>query len=159
MKNASLEFYDEDDPKTANGMLIAMASKRLQAKIYHEPREGSWWSENPDVRGPRPPGQRPNSAKFARNREFLHEDDPQVIIDRGTADLMSDVDRARIKARRGINKAKRTVKSARVIRKEVRVCEERSDELRTGPRSRSDDTSVRAKYFCAYGASRSVATS
>ena len=94
-----------------------MASKRLQAKIYHEPREGSWWSENPDVRGPRPPGQRPNSAKFSRNREFIHEDEPQVIIDRGTADLMSDVDRARIKARRGINKAKRTVKSARVIRK------------------------------------------
>ena len=36
-KNASLEFYEED-PKVANGMLIAMASKRLQARIYHQVR-------------------------------------------------------------------------------------------------------------------------
>lgn len=118
-KSQSLEFVDGEDAPSANGLLIAMASKRLQAKIYHEPREGSWWAENPDVKGPRPPGQRPCSAKFKKERQFTHEDEPQVIIDRGVADLMTSVDRARIRGKRGVNRARRTVQSARSTRKEI----------------------------------------
>ncbi|GMH83678.1 hypothetical protein TL16_g09681 [Triparma laevis f. inornata] len=118
-KSQSLEFMDGEDAPSANGLLIAMASKRLQAKIYHEPREGSWWAENPDVKGPRPPGQRPCSAKFKNERNFIHEDEPQVIIDRGVADLMASVDKARIRGKRGVNRARRTVQSARAVRKDV----------------------------------------
>jgi Ca2+-binding EF-hand superfamily protein len=122
--NANLEFSDWQggdpaDGNHANGLMVALMSKRLQSKIYHTPREGSWWSENSDVRGPRPPGVRPNSAKFVKEKDFMHEDDPAIVVDRGTADLMSNVDRARIRAKRGVYNAKRSVKNAKGMREEM----------------------------------------
>ena len=117
---AKLEFEDwqhkDDAWPAANGMLLAMLSKRMQSKIYHEPREGSWWAENPDVKGPRAEGVRPCSAKFVREKEFGFEDDPAIIVDRGMADVMTEVDRVRLRAKRGLNKAKRTIKSAKGMR-------------------------------------------
>jgi len=113
-KNAKMEFYDEGQGGgKANGLLLALASKRLQGKIYHTPREGSWWNENPDVAAPRPPGVRPNSAVFKGGKTFVHEDEPNVILDRRTADLMFNVEKARERSMKRIKKAKRSIKDAK----------------------------------------------
>jgi len=116
-KNAKLEFYDEEvgAGSKANGLLLALASKRLQGKIYHTPREGSWWSENPDVAAPRPPGIRPNSAVFRWEKKFVHEDEPNVVLDRRTADLMADVDEVRERSIKGIKKAKIQIQEAKSV--------------------------------------------
>jgi hypothetical protein len=113
-KKQRLEFYDEEESDSkVNGLLLALASKRLQGKIYHTPREGSWWSENPDVAAPRAPGVRPNSAVFRWEKKFVHEEEPNVVLDRRTADLMSDVDRARARSLRTIKKAKKSIDEAK----------------------------------------------
>ena len=43
----------------------------------------------------------------------MHEDEPNVVLDRRTADLMSDVDKARARSLRSVKKAKRSIKEAK----------------------------------------------
>ncbi len=123
--NAKLEFMDakhlkhHEEGNTPNGLMLAMAASRLHSKIYHSPREGSWWAENPDVKGPRPAGVRPHSAKFTRDKKYVFDEDPAIVVDRGIADMMTEVDRARLRGKRGLTRAKRTKNSAQRGRKAV----------------------------------------
>ena len=119
LKNAgNLEFYDEetDEPNSKpqqTTMMLALAKSKFKTKIYHSPREGTWWSETPDVKGPAVifgVNGRPNSAKFKSEKLAVYEPEPLIIIERGMADLLNEVDGAKARAKARLMSAKRGLK-------------------------------------------------
>ena len=92
-KNQALEFHDGvyeypddgngEEKKEGGGFMLALAKSKFKTKIYHTPREGSWWSETPDVRGP--PvlfgvNGRPNTAQFKTERTSILDKEPLVML-------------------------------------------------------------------------------
>lgn len=119
LKNAgNLEFYDEetDEPNSKpqqTTMMLALAKSKFKTKIYHSPREGTWWSETPDVKGPAVifgVNGRPNSARFKSEKLAVYEPEPLIIIERGMADLLNEVDGAKARAKARLMSAKRGLK-------------------------------------------------
>lgn len=119
-KDQDLQFTDapssyEEEEKKA-GFILALAKSKFKSKIYHTPREGEWWSETPDVRGPPiifGKNGRPNSAMFKTEKQHLYDSEPLVIVERSMADLMSEADKAKTRARKNLRKAKRSIRSAK----------------------------------------------
>lgn len=134
-KNQALEFNDGVyvgdadgvEEKKEGGFMMALAKSKFKSKIYHTPREGSWWSETPDVKGPAViygVNGRPNSAKFKTEKTSVYDAEPLVIVERGMADLMSDAYKAKSRAAASIKRAKRSIRSAKGERESIEIMDD-----------------------------------